>query len=198
MTVVNGVPIVEFPAEGRVVTARTKDESSKRSFIAPVFGVVKTTGAAGAGAGGGGYVAVYGDSNCADSAHRVSGCDWLFSEVLPLLTGSSAAAGGAGDSEEQRQKKLAEIGKAWSAVGGKDAQVSLPPTRDAERSVRFSKHSRYWASSSAAAAASGKGKGRRQAADAANEDEQEEEEEEMEEAGEGAPPRFARTLLPAQ
>ena len=180
---VNGVPIVEFPAEGRVVTARTKDESSKRSFLAPVFGVVKATGGA---AGGGGYVAVYGDSNCADSAHRVSGCDWLFSEVLPLLTGSSA--GGAGGSEEERQMIMAGIGKEWSAVGGKDAQGSLPPTRDAERSVLFAKHSVYWASSSAGAAgaaASGKGKGRRQAADAGGEEEN---------GAEEVPPRFARRL----
>jgi hypothetical protein len=176
----NGVAIIEFPAHGRVVTAKLKDETSRRSLSAPVFGIIT---------GAGGNVAVYGDTNCADSAHRVSGCEWLFDEVLGLLTGSK---GGDSGSKEQ-QTALSRIGVEWSSLTREQAQSSVAPSREPERVARFAMHSHYYAVSSAgkaaaaeAALAGSKGAGRRETAGTEVESDV------------AALPRILRTLTPLQ
>jgi hypothetical protein len=138
--------------QGRAVTAKVQDETSRRSAIVPVFGI--TTGA-------GGNVAVYGDSNCVDSAHMVSGCNWLLEQVLDLLTSSADEL-----QTKEKQAALAKIGPAWSTLSQEKAQAGGPAEREPERTLRFAAHSHFYASSAigkAAAATAAPAKGRREA-----------------------------------
>lgn len=156
-----------------MVTAKVKDETSRRSLIAPVFGI---------STGDGGNVAVYGDSNCVDSAHIVSGCNWLLEYVLDLLTSSTDEL-----RTKAKQQALARIGPEWASLSREQMQAGGAAVRDPERTVRFAQHSHFYPSSSigkAAAATSGKSTGRRGAED--------------ETAELDILPRFLRTLAPVQ
>ena len=159
--------------QGRTTTAKVKDETSRRSLIVPVFAI--TTGA-------GGNVAVYGDSNCVDSAHMISGCNWLLEQVLGLLTSSADEL-----QSKEKQATLAKIGPEWSSLPQDQTKGVGQPKRDPERVVNFARHSHFYGSSAigkAAAGADAKGKGRRQAQDRT--------------AGADTLPRFPRTLTPLQ
>ena len=133
---VNGVPIAAFPNDGRVVTARVKDETTRRASKPPVFGAARGGPAATAG-----VVAVYGDSNCADSAHQATDCYWLFDELLPVLTANGGAAAA---------ESLQAIGLPW---GEEDAPELAPSVRQPERAAELAMRSRFWHLSAASSGA---------------------------------------------
>ena len=127
-------------------------------------------------------MAVYGDSNCVDSAHIGSGCNWLLEQVLDLLTSSSDEL-----QTTEKQAALAKIGPEWSSLPQEQTNVVGQPEREPERTVQFARHSHFYASSAigkAAARAESVGKGRRQAEDRT--------------ADADTLPRFLRTLTPLQ
>ena len=152
--------------QGRIATAKVKDETSRRSLMVPVFGIA--TGVEG-------KVAVYGDSNCVDSAHLVSPCSWLLEQVLSLLTSSADEL-----QTKEKQSALAKVGPKWSSLPREQAEAGEPPEREPERTAIFAQHSHFYASSAIGKEAlAATGKGRRQ----------------QEETGTaGMPPGLPRTL----
>ncbi|WAR11340.1 MBTP1-like protein, partial [Mya arenaria] len=82
MQYASGTSIAKFPKEGVIVTKPLKDQGHEvvsgdtlNAQDVPVLGLHQTPG-------GGGRVALYGDSNCLDNSHMKKDCFWLLSALL--------------------------------------------------------------------------------------------------------------------
>ena len=135
MLYASGSSLARFPPHGHVLSVNLRDQgqavlrSEKRSVNqVPVLGLMQVTPSSSASAPTGvksGRLALYGDSNCLDSAHLQKDCFWLLEALLQYCLQSLKAP------PSSLQKYLGRL------PAGRTAE--LPERMEGSRLARYSK-----------------------------------------------------------